>query len=287
RRPRDGAHRSQLRPHPFGRAAAAGGVRQQGRSDRRPALRTALLAPVRGREPLDRLAPAGEARHPAARRRIHPHEHAHPDRGDRSQKMTSRRELALILLVLIALVAARAEARHAVVVLPPGAGDAEGEALGLVMQARASEILVATGGYQDLHAKQILRVAERERLASPEVIARRLGAERAVAAKLARAGGGWTLDGTPLPSALPQMIDAGALALARRIAPKAAVPGRPLTSSAPALAAYASCYAILVRQPIGVETPVVIAPAELDRAIASCRAAVAADGSFQDARAAL
>jgi Flp pilus assembly protein TadD len=183
------------------------------------------------------------------------------------------------------------------------------------MQSRASALLAKTGRYHDLHAKQILRVAERERLTAEvlatadgaALVARRLGAQRAIFGTLTRIDGGWTLTAsavtvggkgprTPgsavkLPAALPQAVDEGALALARLVAgpdgATIAAPAAPLTRSAEAMAAYASCHATLIRQPIVVETPVVLDEPQLRQAIASCRAAVAADPQFQEARSAL
>lgn len=228
------------------------------------------------------------------------------------------RSLALAVLVSLFLptVATAAPAtRQAVVVLPPSASDADGDALALVLQSRASKLLAATGRYQHFHAKQILRVVDRERLGARELataegaalVARRLGVDRVIFGTLARRGATWTLTASAaaggkvdpavkpisivLPAKLPQAIDAGAVALARlaavRDGVRLAAPARPLSASAPALAAFVDCHATLMRQPFVLDAPVVLDPRQVERGLASCRAAVAADPRFQEARAAL
>jgi tetratricopeptide (TPR) repeat protein len=218
------------------------------------------------------------------------------------------RALALSLALLLALPATAAGARRAavvvVVILPPAA-EADDDGLSLVMQARAAALLVRAGGFVEVHAKQILRVAEREGLSRAElgtaegaaIVARRFGAERVVRATLARqAGGGWLLTAEASPTARTRIklaadaaraVDAGALALARLAAGGTVAAGKPASASGKAVAAYARCYGTVVEQPLLVDTPMVLDDAKLTAAVADCRAAVAADPGYADAAAAL
>ena len=224
------------------------------------------------------------------------------------------RTALVVVFVCLASLASAAPARRAVVILPPQA-PADAEGLAFVMQSRASTLLVATGGYHDLHAKQILSVAGRERMApgamaaadGASLLARRLGAERVVFGRLARHGAGWTLRASvvtdagkdagaspitvQLPGSASRAVEEGALALARLAAApdKVTVPPAraPLTTSDKAMASYLACYATIIRQSIVVEAPVVIEAAPLEKAVAACRAAVAADPKLMSARATL
>src|SRR5262249_22749020 len=133
------------------------------------------------------------------------------------------------------------------------------------------------------------------------VLERRLGGDRVVYGTLAKKDGGWLLKAAvdkgakpisvTLPAALPEAVDAGALALARLAAAPDKepflAPTAPLTKSAEALTAFSRCYATVIEQPIAIETPVVVDEARLAKAVADCRAAVAADRQLQDALAAL
>ncbi|HKA86816.1 MAG TPA: tetratricopeptide repeat protein [Haliangiales bacterium] len=210
----------------------------------------------------------------------------------------------LLILGLCAPAGAAARARKVVVILPPAAAG-DGADLALVMQTRAAALLARTGGFQDVHLKQILRVAEHEGLSraalatadGAAVLARRFGAERAVYATFAKEGDGWVLTAaatggraetkTKLAAAPARAVQDGAAALARLAAGAQVDAGRPATTSDAAVAAYARCYARIVAQPLLVGTPMVLDEAELGQAMEACRAAVAADPRFHDARAAL
>jgi tetratricopeptide (TPR) repeat protein len=211
----------------------------------------------------------------------------------------------LLGLCSTAAAAPKAPSRRVVVILPPAAG-AEDADLALAMQTRAAALLVRAGGFQDVHVKQILRVAEREALSraflatadGAALIGRRFGAERVIYATLARQADGWLLTAAAspggaesrvkLPAAPVRAFHEGALALARLAAGGASLgPGRPATASSEAVTAYAHCYGTVVEQPLLVDTPMVVDEDKLKQAIAACRAAVAADPQFQDALAAL
>lgn len=201
--------------------------------------------------------------------------------------------------------AAPAPARHVVVVLPP-AVDADDGGLALAMQARAVALLVRTGGFEDVNAKQILRLAEHEGMSratlgtvnAAKVIGRRFGAERVVFGQLAKDDKAWVLtvastskNGTTsikLPTDPVKALEDGALAMARLAAgPGTIEPAPPASASAPALIAYFRCYATVVEQPLLVDTPIIVDEARLKDAIVACRAAVGADPAFQEAKAAL
>lgn len=222
--------------------------------------------------------------------------------------------VGIALLVLNLPTLAVAAGREVVVVLPP-AGDGDAAALALVIQARATSLLAATGRYQDLHAKAIFRTADREGLAplalgTPDnaaVIGRRIGADRVIYGNLTKKGDAWVLDAAALrggkddprakpisvklPAALPEAVDQAAVALARLAAAPdqvtIAAPKKHLTESPGALAAYARCHATVIRQPVTIETPVVLDEAAIKTAIDDCRAATAADKGFDEAQAAL
>src|SRR3954471_2874554 len=64
---------------------------------------------------------------------------------------------------LLALVLAAAPApRLTFAFIPPGGADDDAKALGLVLQTRTSEVLRATGLFNELHAKQMLSMAGAE-----------------------------------------------------------------------------------------------------------------------------
>ena len=120
------------------------------------------------------------------------------------------RRLRSVALGLIALLvpggaaAAPAAKRLVVAVFPPTGSGAESPAL--LMQAYAAELLEATGRYNEIHVKQILRLVEHEhvkgQLGHTEITlqtARRLGAERAVYGSLAARGDGYLLSVTARP----------------------------------------------------------------------------------------
>jgi tetratricopeptide (TPR) repeat protein len=85
-------------------------------------------------------------------------------------------------------------------------------------------------------------------------------------------------------------VEDGGRALAEAVAKAdkiALAPATPLVVPAGALADYGVCYQILIRQPIGVETPTVLSVPELGQAVKRCRAATEAAPTFDAAWAAL
>jgi tetratricopeptide (TPR) repeat protein len=209
--------------------------------------------------------------------------------------------------LLVALWASLASAQPVVAVAPPSADTPALAEAGLLMQAQVSTYLQGNG-YHELHAKQILRalelhgldlraladakVAERARslLGAPLFVYAQMTAKSIVVRGLGDAGA-IAAEETPLPPSLAAMVDAGALAMARFVARAAKrEPPKKLgatTASEAALAAYGSCYAVLIRQPISVDSPAVLSAPELIRAVKACRASLAADPNYDAARAAL
>jgi tetratricopeptide (TPR) repeat protein len=206
-------------------------------------------------------------------------------------------------LVVVCLLAGRAFADPIVAIAPPSADSPSLAEAGLLMQAEAGRWLLATQR-KELHVKQLLRALERhhitlEQLSDPEVAARVasvLGAPVFVYGKLTAAKGGWLLEVrvagekgasmVPLGTSLVPAIEAGARALESAVA-KDNVAASLGTTNEDAVSSYGACYAVLIRQPISVESPTMLSAAELTRAVKSCRAAVAADPGFERAWAAL
>jgi tetratricopeptide (TPR) repeat protein len=219
---------------------------------------------------------------------------------------------------------AAAAARGLAAVLPPAtSGDPGLAEAALLLQARATQLLGAAG-YPEIYVKQILRMADHEGLAldgiaTPEAAvaaARHVGARRAVFGRLGREGAKLVLEaqlavenpgrkGEPgerptvatagrvrvvLAGGLAAAVDEGGHALARLVASAEGVtlPSLPRWSASDdAMARYAGCAAILVRQPIGIENPTILMASEIGRAVRLCRGAVEADAQFSDAWAAL
>lgn len=206
-------------------------------------------------------------------------------------------------------------------VFPPSTAGESGPAL--LMQAYASELLAATGRYNEIHVKQILRLMEREHVkeqlgntAITLQTARRLGAERVVFGSLVPRGDGFLLTvstrllhypgGTsaePAPKdasvelhggLLPAIRQGGAL-LARQLAaldgvaiPKAHDPGVVSTASEQALADFARCYSGVLPQPIRPGAPVLNTNPEFHRKLLQqCESAVKNDPSYDAAWTAL
>jgi Flp pilus assembly protein TadD len=214
-------------------------------------------------------------------------------------------------LVAAMAVAAQAAPAPTLALLPPGGGPDEAE-LGMLIQARASSLLGATGRYTIFHVKQILRMAELEGLSASQLsdaaiaaqAGQHLGAARLAWSKLAaRPAGGWDLEvwvrdragkvqhsSAQLPAGYAAAIEAGANALAKPVA--AADNAKLPALDAPKISddawrAYGRCYARIVRQPIKIESPVVLDDAELKEAVESCRKALELAADWESARSGL
>jgi len=221
-----------------------------------------------------------------------------------------------MFLALALVLAAVPVPRSTAAVLPSGSRDADGRALGLVLQSRVAEVLRTSGAFNELHAKQMLSMAGHEAFdpasfgldgAADADVAAYLGADVFASSRLEKTGKGWSLTGfagargkapaaikaIALPASVVAAVTQATGELAKRVAAAAERKGldfgdlSPGTKSDEALVAYARCYAALVRQPMGIENPVVLDSDALTGAIADCRKALELDGDFRAARHAL
>lgn len=215
----------------------------------------------------------------------------------------------VVLVSLSALGAPQKPRKPAVALMPTSSRLPELQKLGLLIDARASELLELAAKTNELHLRQVLAMADSESidpstLSDPKIasLARiNLGADRVVTSTLEAKGSGLLLTGavidatrsTPfsveLPTTWPEAVVAGSEAIAKAVnggAPKRAST-QPESKSQEALVALADCYATVVRQPMAIETPAVLEPAELDAAIGSCRKSLELDPTLRFAQATL
>jgi tetratricopeptide (TPR) repeat protein len=209
-------------------------------------------------------------------------------------------------LAIVCLLAGRLLADPVVAIAPPSAETPQLMEAALLMQSEASRWLIANHR-QELHVKQLLRALERhhidpKQLSDAAVAARArslLGAPLFIYGRLSEAKGGWLLEvhslddkgvspsqTLPLPPSLHEAIEAGARALESGVDPKN-VAAHLGSGNDAAVSNYATCYAILIHQPIGIESPTVLSAPELGRAVKACRSAVSGDPKFEAAWAAL
>jgi tetratricopeptide (TPR) repeat protein len=215
-----------------------------------------------------------------------------------------------VAAALIAI-AGSATAAEPLAFLPPVGDTASDSALGLIMHARAEQILVEAGAPAVINLRHVVAVAEL--LGAPpaswwdgpgtERIARLLGARRFVAARLhARGAAGFTLETriveagrlgppvtTPLPFGLAAAWSAGARALAMQATGAIEPPTDAHASAVPdrAVGRLAACYGALLAQPIVLESPPLLRGESLDAAAADCREALALAPGLDEARGAL
>jgi tetratricopeptide (TPR) repeat protein len=199
--------------------------------------------------------------------------------------------------------AASSRRKPVVAMLPTTASEPDLQKLGLLIQARASEILEATGRTHELDARQVMAMAKAESLnlqtvsepKTAELARRALGADQLVTTFLKRGQTGLVLEGlvmkdagrtpflTSLSSNWSTALVAGSEAIAKALLgdlPSGTVV-QPQSTSESALMALADCWAVSIRQPLGILEPVVIDAGELKLAIASCRKAFELDSSLR------
>ncbi|MBE2251110.1 MAG: tetratricopeptide repeat protein [Myxococcus sp.] len=218
-----------------------------------------------------------------------------------------------LLLTLSAAVATAAPTKPVIALMPPSATDDELRDFGLMLEARAAELLEQSGRFSELHLKQVLAMADAEGLPvarlSEEATAKQarvfLGADRVVTVALSTDAKQMTLTGAvidakkttrfnaKLPITWPEALTQGSEAVAQAVLatekaslPKAPV-AQPASKSPEALRALAQCYALVIRQPLGIDNPAVLDGEELDRASALCRKALEHDPSLRFAHAVL
>ncbi|MBX7097717.1 MAG: hypothetical protein K1X89_08395 [Myxococcaceae bacterium] len=215
------------------------------------------------------------------------------------------------MLATLALTLVAAAPRPVVASLPPHGSTPELTRLGLLIEARAGELLEASHRYSALHLKQVLTTAEREgldreTLAQDEVADRMrviLGADRVIALRLAPGNGGVQLEGAvrsagapvPLSVALPaswsKAVRLGSEAVATAVLAQdeatlpAAQDAQPDSSSDAALKSLGRCWDVALTQSLSAEAPVTIAPKDLAAATGACKDAVKADGTLRFAAA--
>lgn len=231
--------------------------------------------------------------------------------------------LAAVLLPSLAFAAppaakgapAAAASSKPVIALLPAKGTTPAFAqLGLLLEARASELLESSGRYSELHLKQVLAMAEQEGLSADVMAtedgARRalglLGANRVVTVAIEQdKGGTFLIDGRILgertPSAFagqlgkswPEALVNGSNLLVSSMlsidgvkdAPKG--PAQPESKSEAALQALGECYATAIRQSLGLDAPVTLVGEEIDGAAMACTKALEADKDLRFARSTL
>lgn len=186
--------------------------------------------------------------------------------------------------------------------LPPG-GSEDLKPLALLIEARASELVEATGGVNELHLKQAMRSSADEGLGTSSEDRERLrsvlGADRALGFSLENAGTlEWVLfeagkkptKGTAkLGSTWNEAIDKGSQAIAQALlgrAPKK-IAVQPASTNDEALKALGRCYAVVLKQPLSVDTPSLLEVSELEGAVVDCQKAQKADPSLLFATASL
>jgi tetratricopeptide (TPR) repeat protein len=203
--------------------------------------------------------------------------------------------------------------------VPPGAPaeDLDARMLGLVLQTRTAEVLRSTGLFNELHAKQMLSMTGAEAFKADELgsapqrdadVAWYLGADLFLSGRLerdkdkvftfsgssgARAAAATRLKPVKLGPAPVAALNQAIGDIAQQIAaasnkkvakwPELTVG----TTSDEALLSYARCHYVVLRQPMGIENPVVLDPEAVTQAIGDCKKALELDPKFTAAKLAL
>jgi len=222
----------------------------------------------------------------------------------------------LPVALAVTLAASAPQPRLTFAFVPPGAADDDARALGLVLQVRTSEALRATGLFNELHAKQMLSMLGAEAF-KPESfgmkaqtdadVAWYLGADVFLSGMLEKTDKGLSFTGFSGGRGGPQVpikpVKMGATAVAAlnqgiadvtkqaaNLSKKKVAKWPDLTvgtSSDEALLAYARCHATVLKQPMGIENPVVLNAEVVTQAIADCKKALELDPKFTSAKVAL
>jgi len=220
-----------------------------------------------------------------------------------------RLAVIVVLVSLSAVGAPQKPRKPTIALMPASSRSPELQKLGLLIDARASELLELAGRTNELHLRQVLAMAESESLDpstlnDPKIAALariNLGADRVVTSTLETKGTGLLLSGaiieaaktTPfsveLPERWPDALISGSEAIAKAVNGAALKRSttQPESKSQEALRALADCYATVVRQPMAIETPALLEPTELEAAIAACRRSLEADPTLSFAQATL
>ncbi len=223
---------------------------------------------------------------------------------------------ALTVSLFVASAAFAAEPQRASAVVFPPVADAKVPAgLNLAMQEKATALLMGTGRYDLVHARQVRSMGLRHRMA-PETFAdpngaraaaERLGTTLFVYSKLSpMKAGGYSLQVSvgqrespkvstvtlSLPAGDDKAVAEGGRELAAELtrydgskAPEG--DAQPATTKDSAMKNYAACDSRLINQSVGIDNPFLLNELELKKAIASCETAVKSDPEFSAAWAAL
>lgn len=205
--------------------------------------------------------------------------------------------------------------RISVAVLPPVADAKLPAGLELLMQEKASALLISVPELDVVDVRQVLSMARRHRIAPSQLFdpntaraaAERLGVQLFVYGRLSQSKTGYTLDiatsrradpktstsAVTLPAGEAAAVNEGGRALALAAATFAAkslaadAQAQPFTTNDVAMKNDGACLKRVLEQPVGIENPSVLNEVELKKAIASCETAVKADPSFAAAWATL
>lgn len=218
---------------------------------------------------------------------------------------------SLLALALVSQTVAAAPARQPVVALLPPRAEPALLPLATLVTDRASELIEAGNDATEVHPKQVLRALQEEDWtakdfsgdAAAEDARRLLGADRVAFFSLVQEGTSFVVSGgvrdarrttrfsVKAGPSWAKALDVGAAAVAKALLggplPKLKVAPQPASTNDEALAAAGRCAREVEEQPLGVENPVVLDTADLERAVADCQKARALDPSLRYAIAAL
>jgi tetratricopeptide (TPR) repeat protein len=212
--------------------------------------------------------------------------------------------------------AAPAPERIRAVVLPPVLNGKASPGLELVVDEKATALLLLTGKYDTIHFRQVASMAANHMIKPADLgepnaarkAAERLGAKTFAWATAKSSDKGWELEAfashvgeaavekmtATVPATEAAMVAQTGLLLAQVIAKadKIELPAgggnlQPNTAKDLAMKSYAACLTGISKQPLGIENPPVIEGEELAKSLQLCEAAVKADPNFSAAWAAL
>lgn len=218
-----------------------------------------------------------------------------------------------VLVLCLASGALAAEPPAVVVVLPPVfEGTRQPEGLGFALQEQANTLLLGKHAHV-LHPRQVHSMARHHRMkletfadaAVAKLAAQRLGAKVFAFTSVKKTPQGFTLTistattkdaaatttSLTLPKGESAFVRQGAAAVASAVRLAQGVHEDPFPTPLPvkdgAVADLASCEALLLEQPLGIEAPTVLVKDTLTRAVGACGAAVKAEPELHQAWAAL
>jgi tetratricopeptide (TPR) repeat protein len=214
----------------------------------------------------------------------------------------------LTLSVLLSVPSA-AQSRKAVVAFaPPTSDNAELQHLGLLIEARASELIERKGTVLEFHLSEMLRLlgpangsASALTAQQTEGLRLRAGVDRLLSFALIRQenqlqlSGFLSEDGKQRPLQLtlsaqwPKALEEASRALAKVLLKTPTLPGntvvQPHSSNEEALRALGACYQVVIRQPLNADVPALLELDEMKRAASGCQTAMRLDPKLHFAHA--